>query len=101
MTSDERPIMRAAVDPLDDLVLAVRGDGNGAAPDYELPPAVTLDKASEVLGLDPAEGLHMAEGGSYPVPVINVGPEGFRVGTALLIRAVGLDRVRRSLRVEG
>ncbi|MEU7030064.1 hypothetical protein AB0A60_25705 [Streptomyces sp. NPDC046275] len=101
MTSDDRPTLRAAVDPLDDLVLAVRGDENSGTPEYELPPAVTLDKASEVLGLNPAEGLGLAESGAYPVPVINVGMEGFRVGTAHLIRAVGLDTVRRALRVEG
>jgi hypothetical protein len=99
--SDDQPIVRAAVDPLDDLVLTVRGDESGTSPDYELPPTVTLDKASELLGLDPSEGLRMAESDSYPAPVINLGPAGFRVGTAPLIRAVGLDAVRRALRVEG
>lgn len=101
MTSDEQPVIRSAMDPVDDLVIAVRGDGNGTAPDYELPPAVTLDKASEVLGLDPADGLRMAQTDLYPVPVINVGPEGYRVGTAHLIRSAGLDKVRDVLRVQG
>lgn len=85
------------VDPLDDLVLAVRGDGT----DYELPPVVTLDQASDVLGLDRAEGLRMAEAGTYPIKVISVGSEGYRVGTAPLIRAAGLSAVREALRVEG
>ncbi|MER5304576.1 hypothetical protein ABT039_34630 [Streptomyces lasiicapitis] len=101
MTSDEQRTIRAAIDPLDDLVLAVQGDQNNGAPDYELPPAVTLDQASNVLGLDPVQGLRDAQNGTYPVPVINVGPEGFRVGTAYLIKTVGLDKVRDALRVQG
>ncbi|MFF4528170.1 hypothetical protein ACFY1P_02760 [Streptomyces sp. NPDC001407] len=99
MANEER-IVQAGMDPLDDLVLAVRGDENSTSPDYELPPAVTLDKASEVLDLDPAEGLRAAQAGTYPVPVISVGKD-FRVGTAHLIRTVGLDRVRAALRVQG
>ncbi|MFI9205278.1 hypothetical protein [Streptomyces sp. NPDC053048] len=101
MANDEQPTVRAAMDPLDDMVLAVRGDENSAAPDYELPPAVTLDKASEVLDLDPADGLRMAKAGTYPVPVIDLSEAGYRVGTANLIRAVGLDKVRGVLRVQG
>ncbi|MER5851052.1 hypothetical protein ABT126_29505 [Streptomyces sp. NPDC002012] len=101
MTSDDRPTVQPAVDPMDDLVLAVRGDGDGSASDYELPPAVTLDQASDVLGLDRTEGLRMAEAGTYPVKVIPVGSEGYRVGTAPLIRAAGLSAVRETLRVEG
>ncbi|MFP3990986.1 hypothetical protein U9R90_26670 [Streptomyces sp. E11-3] len=101
MTSDERPTVQAAMDPIDDMVLAVRGDGNSEAPDYELPLAVPLDTASHVLGLDLAEGLRLAESNTYPVPVINVGEEGFRVGTAPLIRAAGLGKVCKALRVQG
>ncbi|MER8116288.1 hypothetical protein [Streptomyces sp. NPDC094031] len=101
MTSDDRPTVQPAVDHMDDLVLAVRGDGGGSAPDYELPPAVTLDQASDVLGLNRVVGLRMAEAGAYPVKVIPLGSEGYRVGTAPLIRAAGLDAVREALRVEG
>ncbi|MGW1836329.1 hypothetical protein [Streptomyces sp. NPDC002067] len=101
MTNDERPTIRAAVDPVDELVLAVRGDRNATAPDYELPPAVKLDQASEVLGLDAADGRALAEIDGYPVPVINLHEEGFRVGTSHLIRAAGLDKVREALRVQG
>lgn len=100
MTSDGRPTVQPGMDPLDELVLAVRGDGNGAASDYELPPSVSLDQASEVLDLDPAEGLRRAEAGTYPVAVIEVG-DSFRVGTARLIKAVGLGKVRDALRVQG
>ncbi|MEV3858462.1 hypothetical protein AB0J38_29625 [Streptomyces sp. NPDC050095] len=98
MTSDEQPTVQAGLDPMDELVLAVRGDEHGTALDYELPPAGTLDRASDILGLDRAEGLRLAQNGDYPVRVINLGPEGFRVGTAPLIRAAGLGSVRRVLR---
>ncbi|MFJ9161232.1 hypothetical protein ACIRPS_31030 [Streptomyces griseoviridis] len=101
MTSDEQPDVQAGLDPLGDIVLTVRGDGNGNTPDYELPPAVTLDEASRVLGIDPADGLALAKIDGYPVPVIDVSPEGYRVGTAHLIKHAGLDRVREALRVQG
>ncbi|MEU7642217.1 hypothetical protein AB0C11_40435 [Streptomyces sp. NPDC039016] len=101
MTSDERPDVQAGMDPLGDIVLTVRGDGNGGAPDYELPPAVKLDQASEVLGIAPADGLALAKIDGYPVPVIDLGSEGYRVGTAHLIRHAGLDKVRDVLRVRG
>ncbi|MCC2278904.1 hypothetical protein LKL35_26260 [Streptomyces sp. ET3-23] len=100
MANEEHPTIRAAMDPMDDLVLAVRGDTNGQDPDYELPPSVSLDQASELLDLDPAEGLRRAEAGTYPVAVIAVGSR-YRVGTARLVGAVGLDKVRQALRVEG
>ncbi|MEU0739243.1 hypothetical protein [Streptomyces sp. NPDC006134] len=100
-TSDGQPTVGAGVDPLDDLVLTVRGDENSAAPDYELPPSVTLDKASEILGLDREGGRRRVKSGSYPVPVIDLGPAGYRVGTAPLIRTAGLDKVREALRVQG
>lgn len=98
MTSDESPYVCASVGPLGDIVLTVRGDTAGSAPDYELPPAVTLDQASRILGIEPADGLALAQIDGYPVPVIDVGPEGYRVGTAHLIEHAGLDRVRAELR---
>ncbi|MFD7070375.1 hypothetical protein ACFV97_24430 [Streptomyces sp. NPDC059913] len=98
MTSDEQPDVKPGMDPLGDIVLTVRGDGNGSAPDYELPPAVALDQASQILGIGPADGLALAKIDGYPVPVISVGPEGYRVGTAHLIKHAGLDRVREALR---
>ncbi|RKN09651.1 hypothetical protein [Streptomyces radicis] len=101
MTSDEQPTVSAAMDPLDDLVLAVRGDQSADASDYELPPAVTLDQASEILGLTPAAGRELVEAERYPVPVIAMGPQTHRVGTAHLIRHAGLSRVREVLRVQG
>jgi len=99
MTSE--PIVDAGVDPLGDLVLTVRGDRNSTVPDYELPPAVPLDLASKVLGIDAADGLALAEIDGYPVPVITVHEKGFHVGTAHLIRAGGLAPVRKALRVRG
>jgi hypothetical protein len=101
MTGDGQPTVRGGMDPLGDIVLTVRGDSSGTTPDYELPPAVTLDQASVVLGLDPEQGLRDAQNGTYLVPVINVGEEGFRVGTGHLIKAAGLDKVRGTLRVQG
>ncbi|MFJ5889949.1 hypothetical protein [Streptomyces californicus] len=101
MTSDEQPAISAGMDPLGDIVLTVRGDKNGSAPDYELPLAVTLDQASHALGIAPEDGLALAKIDGYPVPVIDVDPEGYRVGTAHLIRHAGLDRVRENLRVQG
>lgn len=89
------------MDPLGDFVISVRGHGADDAQDYELPPAVTLDVASAVLDLDPEDGLLKAQTDLYPVPVINLHEEGFRVGTAHLIRRVGLDRVRADLRFQG
>ncbi|MFF4771120.1 hypothetical protein [Streptomyces sp. NPDC001255] len=98
MTDDEQPKVSAGMDPLGDIVLTVRGDQSGSAPDYELPTAVKLDQASRILGIDPADGLALAKIDGYPVDVIDVGPEGYRVGTAHLIRHVGIDRVREALR---
>ncbi|MEU3060663.1 hypothetical protein [Streptomyces subrutilus] len=101
MTSDERPDVQAGMDPLGDIVLTVRGDGNGSAPDYELPPTVPLAKAAEVLDMDPADALVQAREGLFPERVIDVGDEPgvkFSVPVAPLIRRVGLDRVREVLR---
>lgn len=98
MTNDDRPNISGGMDPLGHIVVTVRGDSNAPSPDYELPPAVTLDQASKVLGLNSQAGLVDAQNGTYPVPVIGVGKAGFRVGTGHLIKAVGLDRVRDALR---
>ncbi|MEU1309178.1 hypothetical protein ABZ419_09810 [Streptomyces cinnamoneus] len=100
MTSEEEPTVQAAMDPLDDLVLAVRGDQDGESPDYELPPSVTLDQASEILGLTTEDSRRMQKDGTFPVPVIPIGSTR-RVGTAPLIRTVGLTRVRKALRYRG
>ncbi|MER6364991.1 hypothetical protein [Kitasatospora sp. NPDC001527] len=97
MTDNERPEIRPGVDPLDDLVITVRGDGTGTAPNYELPPTVSLNTASAILGLPADVGRRRAADGTYPVDVITLGATR-RVGTAPLIRAAGLDKVREALR---
>lgn len=81
-------------------MLTVRGDDSGTTPDYELPASVSLDQASAILGLPPADGLRLAGLGAYPVPVLDLGSTR-RVGTAHLIRAAGLDKVREVLRTKG
>ncbi|MGW5119646.1 hypothetical protein ACWEQ8_30000 [Streptomyces noursei] len=101
MSTKEQPTIRAAKDPMGELVLSVRGDRNSNTPDYELPPAVQLDQASEVLGLDAADGRALAKIDGYPVPVINLRKDEYQVGTAFLIRAAGLGKVRQALRVTG
>ncbi|MFF7689731.1 hypothetical protein ACFZB6_26750 [Streptomyces syringium] len=104
MTSDEQPTVSGGMDPLGEIVLAVRGDGNGSAPDYELPPTVPLAKAAEILGMHFADALVQARSGLLPERVIDVGDEPgtkFSVPVAPLIRRVGLDRVREALRVQG
>ncbi|MFB6955233.1 hypothetical protein ACFCXP_36940 [Streptomyces niveus] len=101
MTSDERPDVRAGMDPLGDIVLTVRGDQNGSAPDYELPPTVPLDTAARILDMDPADALVQAREGLFPERVIDVGDQPgtrFSVPVAPLVRRVGLDRVRETLR---
>ncbi|WP_418956837.1 hypothetical protein [Streptomyces tritici] len=101
MTSNERPDVQAGMDPLGDIVLTVRGDGNSNAPDYELPPTVPLDSAARILDMDPADALVQAREGLFPERVIDVGDEPgtrFSVPVAPLIRRVGLDRVREALR---
>ncbi|MFJ4794029.1 hypothetical protein [Kitasatospora purpeofusca] len=106
MTADEPlpevhplpPGVAAGVDPVGDLVLAVRG-AEGPFPDYELPVTVTLDDASMMLGIYPSDGLVAAKADKYPVPVIKVGSK-YRVGTAHLIRVLGLEGVRTAIRLE-
>lgn len=101
MTSDERPVVAPGMDPLGDIVLTVRGDQNGSTPDYELPPSVSLDQASKALDIAVEDGRALAKIDGYPLTLIDLGPEGYRVGTMHLIDHVGLDRVRKVLRVQG
>ncbi|MER8067179.1 hypothetical protein ABTZ59_02530 [Streptomyces sp. NPDC094034] len=101
MTSDERPTVSGGMDPLGDIVLTVRGDQNGNAPDYELPPTVPLDTAARILDIDPADALVQAREGLFPERVFDVGDDPgvkFSVPVAPLIRRVGLDPVREALR---
>ncbi|MFJ7250773.1 hypothetical protein ACIQWA_39880 [Kitasatospora sp. NPDC098652] len=100
--TDEQPVIGPALDPAADLVLAVRGDNSATAPDYELPPTVPLDTASEILGIPVADGRKLAKTGGYHalVKVIPVGRK-FVASTAGLIQAVGLDKVREVLRPPG
>ncbi|MFI0262093.1 hypothetical protein ACH4OW_23985 [Streptomyces sp. NPDC017056] len=104
MTRDERPTVSGGMDPLDDIVLTVRGDKNSNTPDYELPPTVPLDMAARILDMDPADALVQAREGLFPERIIDVGDDPgrkFSVPVAPLIRRVGLDRVREVLRVQG
>ncbi|MFF3552943.1 hypothetical protein ACFYXL_05945 [Streptomyces tsukubensis] len=105
MTSDEKPTVSGGMDPLGDIVLTVRGDsGNGDAPDYELPPTVTLDQAAAILGIEPEDAVVQAREGLFPERVIDVGETPgtrFSVPVAPLIKRVGLDRVRKALRERG
>ncbi|MFJ2783697.1 MULTISPECIES: hypothetical protein [unclassified Streptomyces] len=101
MTSDERPTVSGGMDPLGDIVLTLRGDTAGSAPDYELPPTVPLAKAAEVLGMDPEDALAQVRAGLFPERVIDIGEDSgteFSVPVAPLIRRVGLGRVREVLR---
>ncbi|MFJ4701969.1 hypothetical protein ACIP5N_27800 [Streptomyces sp. NPDC088768] len=104
MANDGQPEVSAGVDPLGDLVLTVRGHGNGDDPDYELPPTVPLAQAAEILGLDPADALARARAGTFPGPCFDVGEEPgtrYSVPVAPMIRRVGADRVRAMLRATG
>ncbi|WAL73100.1 hypothetical protein OU787_17260 [Kitasatospora sp. YST-16] len=100
---DDHPlpsVVGAGLDPLGDLVLTVRGSKFSPTPDYELPLVVSLDDASVMLGMYPSDGLVLAQADNYPVPVIKLGTQ-YRVATAHLIRALGLEEVRIAIRNEG
>lgn len=75
-----------------------RGEISDGATPTKLPLAVTLDRASEVLDLPAEEGRQRAANATYPVPILNLGSEGYRVSTANLVRAAGLRRVQDVLR---
>ncbi|MFE2409856.1 hypothetical protein ACFXDE_16090 [Kitasatospora sp. NPDC059408] len=92
------PLVAPGMDPLGDLVLAVRGSGP-PYPDYELPLTVSLDDACMMLGIYPSDGLVAAKAGTFPIDVIKLGTR-FRVSTAVLIRKLGLEGVRDAIRLE-
>ncbi|WP_406113968.1 hypothetical protein [Kitasatospora purpeofusca] len=96
--TDENLVIAPGQDPTGDLVTVVRGDNLAPSPDYELPLTVPLDTASEILGLDQAEGLALANADAYPVHAVRTGKNRFVVAVPLLIKARGLNQVRDALR---